>query len=176
MRAVQTDIRQYDDGMSTTDRSTPFAGRGHDHARCVADALDAAAEVCQRIGARLTPLRQRVLELVWQSHKPVGAYDLLNALGRERDRVAPPTVYRALDFLVEHGLVHRIDSLNAFVGCAYPDANHRAYFLICDGCGSAAEIDDTQLGRALERSARDAGFTTRREVVEITGLCPGCRA
>src|SRR5690606_10698879 len=89
----------------------------HDHEQCVSDALAAAEQVCERSGARLTPVRRGVLGLVWQSHRPMGAYDLLDTLAREDDRrPAPPTVYRALDFLQEHGLVHRIASLNAFIG------------------------------------------------------------
>ena len=86
---------------------------GHDHSSCVEDALAAAHEVCSTKGARLTPLRERILELVWLSHKPVGAYTLLDLIKLEHNSAAPPTIYRALDFLMEHGLVHRIKSLNA---------------------------------------------------------------
>ena len=94
----------------------PFKREKHDHRRCVTTALDRAAKVCAAKGARLTAIRRQVLELVWQSHRPVGAYDILAALGRKRDYVAPPTVYRALEFLRAQGLVHRIEGLNAFVG------------------------------------------------------------
>src|SRR5690606_29397539 len=96
----------------------------HDHRRCIADALDAAERVCAGRGARLTELRRRVLELVWQSHRPVGAYPLLAALGRDGHAPAPPTVYRALDFLQAQGLVHRIESRNAYVGCPHPETDH----------------------------------------------------
>ncbi len=153
----------------------PFTETGHDHDKCVADALAAATALCEARGLRLTSLRRRVLELVWHSHEPVGAYAILDRLSRERGRVAPPTVYRALDFLVEHGLVHRIDSLNAFFGCVAPGAAHRAYFLICEACGSAAEIDDRALARALARCAEGAGFAVQKETVEIKGVCPTCQ-
>ncbi len=152
----------------------PFAGQGHDHDHCVADALAAAARLCTFRGERLTPLRRRVLELVWQSHRPVGAYALLERLHAERERIAPPTVYRALDFLGALGLVHRIESLNAFVGCARAERGHKAYFMICGDCGSAAEIADTALPRAIARAAGAAGFRLHGETVELAGLCAGC--
>src|SRR5262245_4876474 len=113
-----------------------FPRKGHDHDRCVTDALSAAEAVCARAGDRLTPLRRRVLELVWASHRPAGAYALLDRLREDGRGAAPPTVYRALDFLLERGLIHRIESLNAFVGCAHPGENHLVQFLICRSCGT----------------------------------------
>lgn len=153
----------------------PFPGPRHDHAACVAQAIAEAERVCAKRGARLTPIRRRVLELVWEGHGPVGAYDILERLSGERRRAAPPTVYRALDFLAEHGLVHRIESRNAFVGCAQPGAAHRAHFLLCGACGDAAELDDAALHAALAGLAARAGFTIERETVELRGLCPKCR-
>lgn len=103
-------------------RALPY--RPHNHQACVNQALDDARHICQQHNARLTPTRQRVLELIWQSHRPLGAYDVLAQLAAEGQNAAPPTVYRALDFLQQHGLVHRIASLNAFVGCAHPGKPH----------------------------------------------------
>jgi Fur family zinc uptake transcriptional regulator len=153
----------------------PFPASAHDHGRCVGTALEQADEVCRRQGARLTELRRRVLELVWHSHAPVGAYRLMELLARERGAVAPPTVYRALDFLAQHGLVHRIESLNAFVGCRRPAASHRAWFLICRDCGRVAEFDDAELSRSLDRRVEAAGFAADGERVEIVGCCAQCR-
>ena len=148
----------------------------HDHEQCVSDALAAAEQVCERSGARLTPLRRRVLELVWQSHRPMGAYDLLDTLAREDDRrPAPPTVYRALDFLQEHGLVHRIASLNAFIGCPSPEHNHQGHFLICRHCRVAFELDQSLIQPAISKVARQRGFSVEAETVEITGICAHCR-
>jgi Fur family zinc uptake transcriptional regulator len=148
----------------------------HDHDRCIADALDMAEAVCARSGARLTPLRRRVLELVWNSHRPVGAYAILDEL-REGDRgAAPPTVYRALDFLMEQGLIHRIESLNAFVGCDHPEDRHVSQFLICTRCNAAVEIDDRGIANAVKKSAAEAGFTVNRFTVELQGTCPACAA
>lgn len=153
----------------------PFPAEPHDHRRCVATALHEADAVCADRGTRLTELRRRVLELIWRSHAPIGAYQLMELLGRERGRVAPPTVYRALDFLTENGLVHRIESLNAFVGCPAPTTAHRAYFLICRDCRQVAEFDDAELSATLDRRVADAGFTPDSERVEIVGRCAQCR-
>ena len=149
--------------------------RLHDHEHCVSGAVDAAEALCARHGVRLTDLRRRVLELVWGSHAPVGAYDLLRRLSQEHRSAAPPTVYRALDFLLEQGLIHRIESLNAFVGCAAPDAAHAGQFLICSNCGVAAELEDPRIDRAISRSAAEIGFAVEQKTVELRGLCPGCR-
>ncbi len=151
-----------------------FPGARHNHRTCIADAIGAAEQVCARRGARLTKLRRRVFELVWSSHAPVGAYDILRRLGQERGGAAPPTVYRALDFLREQGLIHRIESLNAFVGCRTPDHVHAGQFLICSDCGAAAEIDDSRVSAAIERQAGEMGFAVRRKTVEVVGLCPPC--
>ena len=141
----------------------------------MAEALEAAERLCARRGARLTEIRRRVLELVWRSHQPVGAYAILERLGRERGRVAPPTVYRALDFLIAHGLVHRIASLNAYIGCAHPGRDHIGQFLVCSACGSAAELDDRRIDRAIRSGAEAAGFAVERPVIELAGRCPNCR-
>jgi len=158
--------------------SLPVAYRRHNHRRCVEDALHRASELCHRRGARLTPLRREVLELVWQSHRPLGAYAILEQLaerGGRESRPAPPTVYRALDFLLEQGLVHRLASRNAFIGCDQPERQHQGQFLICRECEVALELRCTTVNRALDRAANDADFTIEQGCIELTGLCPGCR-
>lgn len=147
----------------------------HDHGRCVAHALEAAEAECRRRGARLTDVRRRVLELVWHSHAPVGAYALLETLGREGFCAAPPTVYRALDFLLAHGLIHRIERLNAFAGCTRPGTPHAGQFLLCERCGAAAELDDPAIDAAISAAAGRLGFTVARQTVEVDGLCPACQ-
>lgn len=152
-----------------------FPSPGHDHRTCVAAALAAAEAACARRGARLTALRRRVLELVWGGHGPVGAYALLDALRGEGQNAAPPTVYRALDFLLEQGLVHKIERLNAYVGCSRPGERHAGQFLICGQCGAAAELDDPAIVAAVEGGAARLGFTVTRQTVEIEGVCASCR-
>lgn len=149
----------------------------HDHRTCMADAVAGAEARISASDGRLTPLRRRVLELVCESHSPVGAYDLLARLGGERNaRAAPPTIYRALDFLMEHGLIHRINSLNAYVACFGPHRPHDACLFICERCRTVEESDAIALRRALEREAADTGFSVRRQTIEITGVCRGCAA
>ena len=155
--------------------ASPFQTGTHDHDSCVDGALDRAAQLCLARGARLTELRRAVLRLVWRGHDPVGAYAILEALKRSHPGAAPPTVYRALDFLIEHGLIHRIETLNAYVGCLRPDRPHVSQFLICGGCGAAAELDDFTIAQAVLRRAGALGFAVERQTVEVRGLCPRCQ-
>lgn len=154
-------------------RST-FEPGDHDHALCLGDALAAAEALCARQGRRLTRLRRRVLELVWAYHNPVRAYDLLDCLRQERRSAGPPTVYRALDFLIEAGLVHRIESLNAYIGCRAPEAAHPAQLLICRECRAVGELEDPEICELVRRRASDHGFTADRQTIEVMGLCPSC--
>ena len=156
-----------------------FAIEKHDHRVCSREALQRADRLCADRGARLTPIRKRVLELIWASHKPSGAYDLLDILSKENrhKRIAPSTVYRALDFLLEQGLIHRIESLNAFIGCPHPDAaHHPSQFLICEDCGAIAELEDTAVDKALRQASQKQNFALKRQTVELLGLCPDCGA
>lgn len=153
-----------------------FPAANHDHHRCVAHALEAAEIECRRRGARLTEARRRVLELVWASHAPIGAYAILEALGREGWSAAPPTVYRALDFLLAHGLVHRIERLNAFVGCSRPGVPHAGQFLLCTHCGAAAELNDGDIARTVADAAARLGFSVTGQTIEAEGQCPACRS
>ena len=153
----------------------PFDGKRHDHGLCIDKALNEAERLCQRRGVRLTALRKRVLALVWTSHSPVGAYDVLARLSEDHGRTAPPTVYRALEFLLEQGLVHRIESLNAFVGCPDPGASHSGQFLICRDCGAAAEMDVQAIDKAIAAQAAACGFAVEGKTVEVRGLCPACK-
>jgi Fur family zinc uptake transcriptional regulator len=145
-------------------------------------ALDRAAAACAGRGAQFTELRRQVLRLVLEAPQPIGAYALLDRLRAARAGAAPPTVYRALDFLQEQGLVHRVERLNAFVGCAGPDAHHHCgpghdhphQFLICGGCGATLEICDDSVAAAVARAARAAGFVPSRTTVEIEGRCARC--
>ena len=158
-------------------QSHVFASKSHDHAACVAAALVRAEALCQSRGLRLTELRRAVLELVWGSHRPVGAYAVLEELGKRRGRAAPPTVYRTLDFLLANGLVHRIESLNAFVGCAAgPGEPHDSSFLICTDCGRAAELDDPRIAAAISETLEELGFRARRQTIEVAGCCADCAA
>ncbi|AGA88777.1 zinc uptake transcriptional repressor Zur [Stutzerimonas stutzeri] len=155
---------------------TPLACTPHDHDHCVSHALAEADSLCARQGVRLTALRKRVLELVWQSHRPLGAYDILAVLSEQDGRrAAPPTVYRALDFLLENGLVHRIASLNAFMGCNHPEHPHQGQFLICRNCHTAIELEQPAIAAAIDSAACSVGFAVEGQTVEVVGLCSNCR-
>ena len=147
----------------------------HDHSRCVTQALKEAAELCRGREQRLTPVRELVLKLIWQSHKPLGAYEILPALAEAGFNSAPPTVYRALDFLQEQGLVHRISSLNAFIGCSHPEHQCNNNFLICTRCHSAVELESKAVSKAINTAANAVGFSVQTEALEVTGICPNCQ-
>lgn len=155
-------------------RAIPY--RPHNHDACVSQALADAKAICEHKGVRLTPTRQRVLELIWQSHKPLGAYDVLAELAAEGHNAAPPTVYRALDFLQQHGLAHRIASLNAFTGCAHAGEHHTGMFLICRACGNVLELKDNSVAGAIQQAAGAETFHAETVTLEIAGLCPGCQS
>lgn len=147
----------------------------HDHSACIEGALHAANSVCEARGTRLTPLRQQVLEALWGTHQAQGAYDVLHALNKKaRKKLAPLSVYRALDFLVAEGLAHRIESLNAYVGCPHPEQSHALQFLICNDCRLVVELDESRINRTLSTSAEAHGFTPSRTVVEVIGRCSNC--
>lgn len=147
----------------------------HNHEHCISDALQLARNLCRQRNQRLTPIRELVLRLIWQSHKPLGAYELLPALADAGFNSAPPTVYRALEFLQNQGLVHRIASLNAFIGCPHPGQPHEGCFLICRICNSTAELESAPVQRAIHASAAHLGFAIEHETVEVVGLCPNCQ-
>src|SRR4249920_1050010 len=118
-----------------------FPAPDHDHGRCTAEAIAHAEQVCAKRTQKFTPIRRQVLQALLSSHRPLGAYEVINELAKSMPRPAPITVYRALDFLMENGLVHRIESRNAFLACAQDhDATAMVAFLICDHCGSVGEI------------------------------------
>lgn len=136
-------------------------------------------QACARRGLRLTALRRRIMELIVEQAKPVKAYDLLDLIRQERGGAAPPTVYRALDFLLEHGFIHKLESINAFIGCDHlhdeSDASlHQPPFLICDRCSKTVELHDTKAAEMLAREARRLGFTPQAQTLEIHGLCAAC--
>jgi len=134
-----------------------------------------ADQICESKGTRLTDLRRQVLGLILEAEAPAGAYDLLDALRATRHGAAPPTVYRALEFLLENGLIHKLESRSAYVGCvSHADAGHAAQFLICRTCGQVIELDDHELAHALEDAAKRLGFTVGKATIEAEGRCASC--
>lgn len=146
----------------------------HDHGRCVERAVAAAERVCAARQFNLTPIRRRVLEIVWRQHAPIGAYDILAELAKDGGNPSPQTVYRALEFLQEAGLVHRLDTLNAFLGCDRPEDSHSGQFLVCSRCRRVTEVEDSVLNRTLKERARSFGFRLDASPVEIKAICTQC--
>lgn len=144
----------------------------HDHGRCIATALTAAETACTEQNLRLTPVRRRTLEILLEAHEAMGAYDVLARLDADGFGSKPPVAYRALTFLVDAGLAHRIERLNAFVACSHPGADHDPAFMICNRCGLVSEGD---VDNAMQVSAAAAGFQIERTVLEAEGICPACQ-
>lgn len=148
----------------------------HDHAHCSGDVLARAEALTTASGARLTPVRRRALEILLEAHRAMGAYDVLQRLAAEGYGNQPPVAYRALEFLVEQGLAHRIRRLNAFTACMHPGEAHAPAFLICRACDTVAEAAAAPVRAALDAAAADLGFVVERANIEALGLCPACQA
>lgn len=148
----------------------------HDHQGCAGSVLARAEEMAAEKGLRLTPVRRRTLEILLEAHRAMGAYDVLERLAEDGFGKQPPVVYRALEFLVENGLAHRVRRLNAFTACMHPGEAHSPAFLICRDCDHVAEVPGARIRAALEAGAAEAGFAVERASIEAVGLCPACRS
>lgn len=152
----------------------PLGFMRHDHETCVRDTLRAAEARCASDGLRFTPVRRKVLEILLQEHRALGAYAILDRLRDEGFGSQPPVAYRALDFLVMNGLAHKIERLNAFIACVHPNHSHAPAFMICRLCDAVAETQSSPARGALGDAARATGFKIERTVVEAEGVCPAC--
>jgi Fur family zinc uptake transcriptional regulator len=153
----------------------------HDHQACIDEALQSAREICAQADARFTDLREQVFLLIWQSHKPLGAYVIMDKLAElSKRRIAPPTVYRALEFLLDLKLIHRINSLNAYIGCTNPKSHQSSalktnYFLICSECHDTQEIISPLISDSISQASSEPGFVAQKIWLEVTGLCKQCQ-
>jgi Fur family zinc uptake transcriptional regulator len=152
----------------------PVGFDAHDHSHCVETAIAAAEEHCVTEGLRFTEVRRAALDILLREHRAMGAYELLERLHESGFGAQPPVAYRALDFLVANGFVHKIERLNAFIACSHPGANHSPAFLICRQCEGVAEAQSAPARGALGEAAKATGFRIERTVVEALGLCPAC--
>lgn len=153
----------------------PLGFTRHDHTSCIATAVAAADVACRAAGLRFTPVRRRVLEILLERHRALGAYEILDMLREEKLGSQPPVAYRALDFLTKHGFAHKIERLNAFIACTHPGDAHAPAFLICRQCDAVAETLTAPEAGRLGQMARDTGFEIERTVLEAEGLCPNCK-
>ena len=140
-----------------------------------AERVALAVSLCAARGNRLTPLRRQVLELLWESGRPTGAYSLIEALElRHSRRIGPTTVYRALEFLMAERLVSKIESRNAYVPRTHPERQQDGLFFICNVCGASTELEDPRVVQVLAEDAEALGYRVTRRVVEVEGACPSC--
>jgi Fur family zinc uptake transcriptional regulator len=164
-------------GLAAGRQAADIDVMSHSHLACsphgIAESLREAETLCIQRGGNLTPLRKKVLQLLLEAEAPAKAYDLLQQLGDD-GAAKPPTVYRSLDFLLEMGLAHRIESLNAFVACGHWKHGHAAVFLICDNCGSAGELHASDSVKKLTQDVESVKFKMRSAVIEVRGLCADC--
>lgn len=150
------------------------ASLDHDHCGCREKALQTAEQLCDQRGVRFTEIRRQVLELIWESHRAVKAYDLLDRIKPSLGNAKPATVYRALDFLLQQGLIHRVESLNAFIGCSFSDRQHQQLLLTCLRCQEVEERPGELVMQAIDAELRQANFTTQHQALEIHGICGRC--
>jgi Fur family transcriptional regulator, zinc uptake regulator len=161
--------------MASGGSATVFPAPGHDHDRCATDAMAIAEQRCNERGQRLTPIRRDVLAALLASHQPLGAYEIMERVSPAGPRPAPITVYRALEFLRENGLVHRIESRNAFVACVHSHGDgDLVVFLICERCGTVGEAASADVASTVKSAAQAVGFTPKSPVIEVGGICMHC--
>ena len=144
------------------------------HKICIDDAIKKAESICNQKGLKFTKLRQKVLELIWKNHNYVKAYDLLEELKKIDDSAKPPTIYRSLDFLIENGFIHKIQSLNAFIGCAHPKEHKECYFLICKNCQNIEECCSKKIDKVVTSTTGQNNFKPNQVTLEISGICKEC--
>ncbi len=155
-----------------TDQHLAFAS--HDHSACSGGVMAEAEAQCSAKGLRLTPVRRRTLEILAEAHRAMGAYEVLERLSKDGFGSQPPVAYRALEFLVENGLAHRIRRLNAFTACTHSAAPHSPAFFICRECDAVAEAPAGEIRETLDGAASKIGFVVERVNLEMLGLCPSC--
>ncbi len=160
--------------MNLTAEPIPFHPIEHDHKKCVSEAIGVAEQLCVSRGVQLTTIRHQVLELIWSSHQAVKAYDLLDRIKPLQPAAKPATIYRALDFLIEQGLIHRVESLNAFIGCSCSGHQHELLLLICKYCNEVEERPAPQVMASLTEEFSQAGFVPHTKAIEAHGICAKC--
>lgn len=157
-----------------SESSPVLAFTKHDHKRCIRTGLASADTLCGERSVRLTPVRRRTLEILLQSHTALGAYEVLDRLALAGFGGKPPQVYRALQFLIEHGFVHKLEALNAYVACVSPNQCERPCFMVCVECGRVAEHSVPKVTKQLNVAAQQAGFSPSKSVMELSGVCNEC--
>lgn len=149
--------------------------RNHDHNNCINKAIKNANDVCKKNFNNLTDLRKRVLEIILSSkHKAIKAYDILEKLKNDDFSNAPPTVYRALDFLIENKIIHKINSINAYFACYEKNKTNQCYFIICKKCSAINEYKSDVINLDIEKIAKKSKAKINSVNLEIEVECSDC--
>lgn len=173
----------YNIPCNTYNRSKMLASHNpykpHNHNRCVQNALSETRALLQKQGVNFTPLREKILGIIWQNQHPIGAYDILAKLANQEERhTQPPTIYRILVFLQKYGLVHKLPSINSYIGCSNPSVNpesaHWGCFFICNNCRATIEVESSHVTSATQSCAAHHDFSLSNSPIELTGLCHNC--
>lgn len=146
----------------------------HNHNQCISSAIQIAERLCAARGIRFTPMRRKVLQFIWESHQAVKAYDLLDRIKASEKGATPMTIYRALQFLQDQGLIHRVETLNAYVGCSHVELQHEVLLLICDQCQQITERTAANVTSVMREEIAKSGFLPKRSTIEIYGTCGDC--
>lgn len=144
------------------------------HHRCIESALELTEKVCKKNNLNFTSQRKSVFKLIWDSHVPIKAYDILSQFQKEDPDAKPITIYRSLDFLIENGIIHKIESQNSYMGCTHPGAKHNCYFTICSKCNLVTEECDSNLLNDVYNNLAKKNFIIKHVTLEIHGLCKNC--
>jgi Fur family zinc uptake transcriptional regulator len=147
---------------------------GNNHNNCEYDAFNVATQICQEKNIRFTNLRKKVFSIIAKDHKPAKAYDILSLLQKEDNSAKPSTVYRTLDFLLEHNLIHKLHISNSYVSCTHPLKHQKCYFLICNKCNQVSECCNDQISKEIDQIALNYDFKISESIVEIKGTCKAC--
>lgn len=158
----------------TASKADALGFEQHDHTMCLQEGMAEAEARCLAEGLRFTPVRRKTLAILLQQHRALGAYEILDRLRDAGFGSQPPVAYRALEFLVANGFVHKIERLNAFIACANSGVAHSPAFMICRQCDAVAETQSMPMRGVLGDAAKAAGFVIEKTVVEAEGLCPTC--
>lgn len=136
--------------------------------------LNKAIEICKAKKVRFTPTRQQVFCFMAENNGPISAYELLDKLQQVDTKAKPPTIYRALEFLLDNHFIHRIESLNTYLMCCHLGCEHPMQLLICNQCNNVIELDDPVIDEAFSKKASQFGFKITNKVIEAHGICNNC--
>ena len=146
----------------------------HNHKNCISNSISEFEKYCQESNQKISKVSKKVFEILLESHKALGAYDILDKLKNYGYSSQPPVAYRALSLLLDIGFVHKIEKLNAYIACSDPGKSHEPAFLICRKCKLVNETSQFETNKKIKSEAKNSKFSIENSIVEIIGVCPNC--